>query len=95
MKVANISTTKNELSRILGEVKAGETYLIVDRNVPIARVEPLRSPDSRLSALATEGAVMLPEQAFDVKGFLKARRPRVSPGASAVAAVLAEREAGR
>lgn len=95
MKVANISTTKNELSRILGEVKAGETYLIVDRNVPIARVEPLQSPDSRLSALATDGAVMLPQQELDVEDFLESVRPSVRNGASAVAAVLAERESGR
>jgi antitoxin (DNA-binding transcriptional repressor) of toxin-antitoxin stability system len=95
VKVANISTTKNELSRILGEVKAGETYLIVDRNVPIARVEPLQSPDSRLSALATDGAVLLPERALDVEEFLGADRPSARAGTSAVAAVLAERESGR
>ena len=95
MKVANISTTKNELSRILGEVKAGETYLIVDRNVPIARVEPLQSPDSRLSALATDGAVMLPERELDVEDFLDCVRPSAREGSSAVAIVLAERESGR
>jgi len=95
MKVANISTTKNELSRILGEVKAGETYLIVDRNVPIARVEPLQSPDSRVSALASDGAVMLPQQELDVADFLDSVRPSAREGASAVAAVLAERESGR
>ncbi|MFP4566929.1 MAG: type II toxin-antitoxin system Phd/YefM family antitoxin [Spirochaetaceae bacterium] len=95
MKVANISTTKNELSRILGEVKAGETYLIVDRNVPIARVEPLQAPDSRLSALATDGAVVLPERELDVEDFLAAGRPRTRGKASAVAVLLAERESGR
>lgn len=95
MKVANISTTNNELSRILGEVKAGETYIIVDRNVPIARVEPLQSSDSRLSALATDGAVLLPKRELEVEDFLAAGRPQLREGASAVAAVLAERESGR
>jgi hypothetical protein len=55
--------------------------------VPIARVEPLQSPDSRLSAPATEGAVMLPERELDVEDFLDSVRPSAREGSSAVAIV--------
>jgi len=40
MKMANISYTKNHLSSLLARVKEGETIVIMDRNRPVARLEP-------------------------------------------------------
>ena len=41
MKRANISYTKNHLSELLNLVREGESVLIVDRNTPVARLDPV------------------------------------------------------
>jgi len=63
---ANISTTKNELSRFLEAVRGGETVLILDRNRPIAQICPLSSEgekaaDSRLADLEAKGLLRRPD----------------------------------
>jgi antitoxin (DNA-binding transcriptional repressor) of toxin-antitoxin stability system len=40
MNKANISYTRNHLSEMLDRVRAGESVLIVDRQRPVARLEP-------------------------------------------------------
>ena len=95
MKIANVSTTRNSLSRILAEVRAGETYLIVDRDIAIARIEPLSTPDSRIGALATDGSVAVPEGELDLGRFLAMPKPAVESGGSAVETLLEERASGR
>ena len=40
---ATISETKNRLSSLLKKVKSGESILILDRDTPIARIEPIQS----------------------------------------------------
>jgi len=39
MKRVSVSEAKTHLSRILGWVRAGETVYILDRGVPVARIE--------------------------------------------------------
>ena len=95
MKVANISTTKNSLSRILAEVRAGETYLIIDRDVAIARIEPLAAVESQLSALAADGSVALPPEELDLARFSALPKPGVKGRITAVSALLEERASGR
>ena len=87
-----MSTTKNSLSSILSEVRQGESYLIVDRNVPVARLEPLTTADSRLGSLAADGVVRLPEAPLDVDRFLEETRPELSQEASTVDAIATDRE---
>jgi prevent-host-death family protein len=61
MKSVNIAELKNRLSLYLNEVKAGEEILVRDRNVPVARIVPLRADDydeERLR-LAAEGRIRL------------------------------------
>jgi prevent-host-death family protein len=41
MKKATISHAKNNLSQLIDWVKAGETVIILDRHVPVARLEPI------------------------------------------------------
>ena len=95
MKVANVSTTKNQLSRILAEVQKGESYLIVDRNVPIARIEPLEAPEGRLARLQGDGLVSVPADRLDVERFLSRPKANVAEPASALSALLDERESSR
>lgn len=99
MKTATITETKNQFSVLIDRVRQGETILILDRKVPVARLEPARAvPDdadaetvSQLErcGLLRRGSGVLPQ------GFLERRLPLLARGASAVEALLKEREEGR
>lgn len=64
MTIVGVKDLKNNLSRYLRRVRAGEEIVVSDRGVPIAELLPLgRARDGergRLMALAAEGAVSLP-----------------------------------
>lgn len=96
MKKATITETKNGLSRLLDEVRRGETVLITERKVPVARIEPVRGSaggkDDRLAALIGEGIVAPPERALDTSALRAEPRPRLAKGGSAVKALLADRD---
>ena len=55
MKTATVTESKNGLSELLRAVKAGKGVLIFDRDVPVARLEPVAADtlgdDVRLLAL--------------------------------------------
>jgi antitoxin (DNA-binding transcriptional repressor) of toxin-antitoxin stability system len=61
MKRVSVTDLKNGLSRVLRLVKRGETVEILERSVPIARIESVggRSTDdeSRLQRLIRDGVV--------------------------------------
>src|SRR5215468_618084 len=61
MRTVNIAELKNRLSAYLNQVKEGEEIVVRDRNVPVARIVPLRSEDydaDRLK-LAAQGRLRL------------------------------------
>jgi antitoxin (DNA-binding transcriptional repressor) of toxin-antitoxin stability system len=96
MKTATVTESKNGLSELLRQVKAGQGVLILDREVPVARLEPVGAdtlPDSlRLRALERQGLVRRRREAGSLWAKLQAApAPRLKAGKSAVAAVLAER----
>ncbi len=99
MKKASVSETKNRLSAILDQVKEGETFLITEHGRVVARLEPVRSSESKTAeeakladlerrGLITRGGKVSPE-------FFKKPRARLSKGFSAVAELLKEREGDR
>ena len=96
MKVVSITEAKNRLSALLDRVRAGETILIVDRGVPVARLEHAAGDDAegRLRRLERAGLVRRgtqpppPSLALD-------ELPRPRDGASVVEALLEERRSGR
>ena len=61
MRRATITEAKNGLSALLDQVKAGETILITDRGVPVARLEPATTADDddegRLARLERAGVI--------------------------------------
>jgi len=64
MKKAGIAALKNNLSRYLDQVKAGESILVMERNRPVAQIVPLpgavRGSDSdyeRLTRLEEKGLI--------------------------------------
>ena len=92
-----MTETKNRLSALLAEVRAGETVLILDRGVPVARLEPVTAgddADGRLARLQRAG-VLIPARAEPALELALADPPAPEPGASAVQALLDERRTGR
>jgi len=63
---AGIKEVKNNLSRLLVRVKAGEEVLITDRGRPVARIiQEKRENDSirkALGSLAQRGLIVLPDR---------------------------------
>lgn len=96
MKKAGIAELKNRLSYYLGFVRRGQSVLVYDRDRPIARIEPIRSPsaveaDDWTTELERVGilrgpAARLPKDWLD-------RRPATE--GDVVAALLDERRSGR
>ena len=99
VKIATISQTKNQLSAMLDRVKHGETILIVDRDQPVARLEPVLSTDTadqegRLARLERAGLARRGRGALPAS-VLKDPPPSPERDADVVAAVVDEREHGR
>ena len=73
--------------------------LIVDRGRPVARLEPVSSArqdeqDARLSRLVRDGLVR-PRRSPPPLALFRGQPPRASAGASAVDALIEERQEGR
>ena len=99
MKKARIAKAKSQLNALIAGLKSGSPVLIVDRGRPVARLEPVASrpnpdPDGRLLRLIRESVVQ-PARATPPGALVTAQPPRLNDSASAVAALLAERRAGR
>jgi prevent-host-death family protein len=99
MKKASITEAKNRLSSLIDGLKGGDPVLIVDRGRPVARLEPVSSTGTsesagRLSRLIRDGVVR-PSRASPPRTLFETPPPRPKAGASAVAALIAERREGR
>jgi prevent-host-death family protein len=99
MKTASITEAKNQLSALLERVRHGETILILDRGRPVARLEPVRGcadvgDEAWLGELERRGVIRRPAAPLD-RNLLLQPPPRLPAGASALQALLEEREEGR
>ncbi len=98
MKTATISDAKNRLSELLQRVKRGETILILDRNRPVARIEPVSgmaaSDHERLKELERTGVLRRAKRRPGAN-FIKSLPPAPDVGADVVGALLAERDEAR
>ena len=80
MRSVNIAELKNRLSAYLNEVKAGGEIVVRDRNVPIARIVPLRREDyeaDRLN-LAAQGRIRLGTGELLGDSFWDSPAPKIS-----------------
>lgn len=97
MKRATVTEAKNGLSALLDQVKAGETILITDRGVPVARLEPAATTvdddEGRLARLERSG--LITRGTGDFTAFLARTPVETVDGSSVVALLLEERESGR
>jgi len=98
MKTATISQAKNHLSQLIARVKKGESVLILDRDRPVARLEPVLGAelgdDDRLADLVRRGVVRLPTRRPG-KNLLATLPPAPKAEADVLAALIAERDEGR
>lgn len=104
MKIANISTIKNNLSQYLKYVQRGETVRILDRNVPVADLVPVRHGEKhtpgrandRLLALEAKGVIHRGNGKFSADLLAAPARPDRDPkGRGVLNALLDERKEGR
>lgn len=98
MNRANVSYTRNHLSEMLARVKAGETILIVDRQRPVARLEPATGVSEGRTewqeSLVRRGLLRPARHRIDLKALAAMPLP-VAEGGDILEALLAEREEGR
>jgi prevent-host-death family protein len=97
MTTASITEAKNNLSKLIKKVRHGQSILILDRNVPVARLEPLdpREPvaeEARLRDLERQGLIKIGKGKLP-KDFFKL--PPLKFKKSVVQALLEERRESR
>ena len=101
MKTASVTETKNRLSAILDQVREGETFLILDRGRPVARLEPVRgdegndADDARLADLIRRGIVVKHGSGRVPRHIIETPPPKPGIKFSILQALLDEREEGR
>jgi prevent-host-death family protein len=99
MKRASISETKNRLSALLDRVRQGQTVIIEDRGLPVARLEPIvaagTEPEGRLARLERQGIVRRTGSATLRSSFFRTRPPRRAGKRAASAILIDERREGR
>jgi prevent-host-death family protein len=97
MQSESISSAKNGFSALIKRVQGGETVMITDRGVPVARLVPVRlgsGVPARVLGLAQQGLARLPDEAPEA-GWLDLPWPAIAPGPSPVDLLLKERRAAR
>ena len=95
MKTASITETKNRLSALLDEVRRGETIIILDRNRPVARLEPISEEpewigEAQFARLEREGLLRRSRKPLSSQ-FLKSNPPASRARKSLLDALLEER----
>jgi prevent-host-death family protein len=98
MIAVTVTEAKNKLSAVLARVKAGETVIVTERGIPVARVEPAvvdvaDGDEGRLARLERKGIVRRARGSLP-QDFFATPPPATRSGESVVDAVLEEREEG-
>jgi prevent-host-death family protein len=96
MNTATITQAKNGFSALIDRVKGGESVLILDRGVPVARLEPVSAyadSSGRLSRLERAGVLKIGTGPLPLD-LLRSPAPTLAPGTSTVQLLVRERRAG-
>ena len=98
MKRARVGELKNNLSRYLADVRAGETVIVFHRDGPVAKIVPMGTDagsehdDARIAALERLGLARRGKGGM--REWLKTHRPIRVAGGSLVRDLLEERRSG-
>jgi antitoxin (DNA-binding transcriptional repressor) of toxin-antitoxin stability system len=98
MQKASVSNLKNNLSAYLRKVRAGQSVIIYDRDVPIARLERIESSaqgSARLALLCAQGVTRPPVQRRSAAGILAALSTPLPRSARLLDAVQLDRAEDR
>ena len=90
---ASVSALKNGLSEYLRKVRAGQTVIVYDRDVPIARIERIESgarDRDQLARLRAAGITRPPSKPLSASE-IAALAPSIARRARALEALLADR----
>ena len=60
MNTVGVRELRQNLSRFLGQVKEGESFVVTERGREVARLSPSGPPDSPLARLAAERGATMP-----------------------------------
>jgi antitoxin (DNA-binding transcriptional repressor) of toxin-antitoxin stability system len=95
-----IGQLKNGLSSFLRKVRAGESVVIYDRDIPIARIEPMpaapqkpKTNEEHFKSLIARGIALAPKIQDGDRSFLEGPLPKSK--VSVLEALLEERREGR
>jgi len=94
---ASVSHTRNHLSALLGQVKAGETVLITDHDRPVAQITQVDAYawGNHIDEMASLGIVRLPIGPPLSLSEIRANRVDAGGNAGVLEALLEERRDGR
>lgn len=98
MKNARISELRDHLSEYLRRVRRGETVVVYDRDVPIARIEPVTLPSEGLPNFyqsAIRLGIVRPARVRDALLASLPPAPKPKRPARLVEALIEERRSGR
>lgn len=96
MKTTSISNVQENLGALLDQVRRGETFMILDQDKPVARLEPVGTAElagldrARLELLVDEGLIQPAQKALNMDNLPDPVIPLKQ--ANAVGALLADRE---
>jgi prevent-host-death family protein len=95
MRRATITEAKNGLSALIDRVKAGETILITERGVPVARLEPTIADDDEGRLARLERAGIVRRGRGDPRWILDRPPTKTIDGSSVVELLTEDRRSGR
>jgi antitoxin (DNA-binding transcriptional repressor) of toxin-antitoxin stability system len=97
MRTSSVTKAKNGLSALIDQVRAGETILLLDRGYPVARLEPVSGHEDRTGRVARleRTGILRVGAARPPLDLLHRPAPTLTPGTSAVRALIEERTASR
>jgi len=96
MQAKTITEAKSGLSALIDQVRAGESILITDRGVPVARLEPVATsadPTGRVDRLTRAGLIRPGTGALS-EDLLAGPTTHAPKGVSLVDIVIEERRSG-
>lgn len=98
MKSASITYTKNHLSALIEAVKQGQCVIILDRNQPVARLEPLQEivlGSKNYSSILEKRGVIRCATKENISKILDLPPPKLKKRGSILQALLEERAENR
>lgn len=98
MRAENIATSRSNMSGLLRQVREGETVIILDRGIPVARFEPVSAWDDEMykpmAAKLVKSGDLMPRKKKLSDDFFDMPLPEDKKG-TVRAALIEERRDGR